>query len=345
MLLRAGIIGMGKMGRAHADWIMANKDMELAAICEKNEQRVAALKAEYDVKVYSDIDAFLSESALDIVVVVTTNEVHETITVKALEAGAHVIVEKPMSLNYPSTQRMISAATKTGKKIFVHQSSRWDRDYYLVRDAIWSGQLGDVLCIQSKVMFCDEGWPSWGIDGMANPWRIKAQYGGGMLLDWGPHLVDQMLQMMGRLPEQIFGKVQAGVWSKEVDDYFFAMLDFGNGAVCQIECSNNAKLDLPRWYVVGTKGTIIVKGKREPFWDEAKVTCCDAYGKKRSETITLHGVKESGLEGGFYDDLVPYLKGEIADFVEMEQAANVIKTLDLIKKSDAERKIVGWDEI
>ncbi len=344
MILRVGIVGMGKMGRAHANWIISNDILELVAICEKNRDRAAALKAEYNTCIYTDYDEFL-QSGLDLVVIVTTNEVHELLTVKALDAKADVIVEKPMSISYQSAQRMIEAAKRNGRKIFVHQSSRWDCDYNLIRDTIRSGRLGDVLCIQSKVMLCDEGWPSWGIEGMTNPWRIKAQYGGGMLLDWGPHLVDQIIQLMGETPKSIFGVVQAGVWSKEVDDYFLAALKFDSDTVCQIECSNNAKLDLPRWYVMGTKGSIIVKGNREPFWDEAELTYRDDYGKQRTEVIKLHDVKESGLEGGFYDDLIPYLTGQIKDFVEMEQASNVIKALELIKKSSEENKIVMWDEI
>lgn len=344
MGLRAGIVGMGKMGRAHAEWIMHNKEMELTALCEKNASRAEALKKSYGVDIYTDLDAFL-KSGLDLVVVVTTNEVHEMITVKALEAKTHVIVEKPMSMSYASTRRMIEAAKQNDRQIFVHQSSRWDRDYLLVRDTIRSGLIGDVLCIQSKVMFCDEGWPSWGIDGMENPWRIKAQYGGGMLFDWGPHLVDQFIQLMGENPRQVYGVVQAGVWSREVDDYFFATLGFGGDTVCQIECSNTAKQDLPRWYVSGTKGSITVKGKREPFWDEAVITYCDGYGKQRTDVIKLHDVKESGLEGGFYDELVPYLNGQIKGFVTMEQASDVVKTLELIKRSSDEKRLVDWKEL
>ena len=343
-MLRTGIIGMGKMGRAHAGWILNNDQLELTAICEKNASRVAELKQAYNTEVYSDVDEFL-KAGLDVVVIVTTNESHEPLAVKALEAKAHVVVEKPMSMTYQSTQRMIKAANAHKRKIMVHQSSRWDRDYLLVKDTIASGKIGDILCIQSKAMFCDEGWPSWGIDGMTNPWRIKAQYGGGMLLDWGPHLVDQMIQMMGQTPKQIYGVVQAGVWSKEVDDYFFASLKFDSDTVCQIECSNNAKLDLPRWYAVGTKGTILVKGKREPFWDQCEITYINAYGKQETSSIHLHDVKESGLEGGFYENIVPYLSGEPIPFVEMQQASDVIRTLELIKKSSDESRVVEWKEI
>lgn len=343
-MLKFGIAGMGKMGSFHADWILQNKDMELVALCEKNEARMNELKERYKIPVYSDLDEFLKEE-MDFVVVVTTNEVHELITVKALDAGKSVIVEKPMSMTYDSTLRMIEAAERNKKHLFVHHSSRWDRDYLLVRDTIKSGKLGDILCIKSCVMLCDIGWPAWGIDGMENPWRIKAQYGGGMLFDWGSHLVDQMLLLMDKDPIGVYGVLQKGVWSKEVDDYFFALLRFDCNTVCQIEVSNNSQLDLPRWFVIGTKGTLTVKGKYEPVWGEAEMVYENEYGYKDLLKFDMIGVKESGAEGGFYADLVPYLEGKKKEFVSMYEASKVIKVLEMIKKSSEENRFVSFQEV
>lgn len=343
IMLSMAIVGMGKMAAEHAKWIDENKDMKLTAICEKNVKRHTEIKEKYGVDVYSDIDSLLSsEKDLDFAVIVTTNEVHEELTIKALESGANVIVEKPMTLTYESTKRMVAAAEKNKKHLFVHQSSRWDREYLLIKETINSGKIGDILAIQSKVMLCDEGWPSWGIDGMANPWRIKAKYGGGMLLDWGPHLVDQMLQLMGEDPIGVYGVLQSGIWSSEVDDHFFAFLKFEGNILCQIEASNNGRIDMPRWYVIGTKGTIAVKGKAEPFWDEVEINYIKDDGKKEIEKIKLVGVCESGLEGGFYEDLVPYLNGKKKDFVSMHEAAKVVKVLEMIKKSSEENRFVEF---
>ena len=219
-MLRMGIIGMGKMAREHAIWIAENKEMKLTAICEKNAARKEQIENQYNVPVFSNIEEFLKIKDLDMVVIVATNEAHEELTIKSLNSGRDVIVEKPMSVNYESTLQMIKAAEKNKKQIFVHQSSRWDRDFLFIKDVVKSGLIGDILVLKTKVMFCDEGWPSWGIDGMANPWRIKAKYYGGLLLDWGPHLVDQTLQLMGKDPVSVFGILQSAVWSNEVDDHF-----------------------------------------------------------------------------------------------------------------------------
>jgi predicted dehydrogenase len=235
---------------------------------------------------------------------------------------------------------MIRAAEAAKRHLFVHHSSRWDRDYRLVKEVIASGLLGDILVIQSKVTLCDEGWPGWGIEGMANPWRIKAKYFGGLLFDWGPHLVDQLLLMVGKPLTGVFGQLQSGVWSTEVDDHFFAVLKFDDKALCQIEVSNNGRIALPRWYVIGSRGTMEVRGSKEPFWDQAEIVYMRDDGKKESRLVKLHDVCESGAEGGFYEDLIPHVEGRKKDFVSMYEAAQVVRVLELIKRSSQENRFV-----
>jgi predicted dehydrogenase len=338
-----GIVGMGKMGTFHADWIAENSGMDLVSICEKNPTRIAELKRQYNVPFFSDYKEFLGQD-LDFVIVVTTNEVHEELTVSALNSGKNVIVEKPMSVSYASCRRMIEAAEKNKKHLFVHHSSRWDRDFLLVKEAIASGLIGELLVIHSKVMLCDEGWPAWGIDGMANPWRIKAEYFGGLLFDWGPHLVDQLLLIKNADPAGVYGMLQSGVWSKEVDDHFVALIKFEDQTICEIEVSNNGRITLPRWYVIGTKGTLQVKGYKEPFWDQAEIIYERADGKTEGRSITLYDVCESGAEGGFYKDLVPFVEGKKKNFVSMYEAARVVKVLETIKKSSDEKRFVAFSE-
>jgi predicted dehydrogenase len=264
------------------------------------------------------------------------------LTVKCLNAGVNVIVEKPMTMTLDSAQRMVEAAEKNKKHLFVHQSSRWDREFVALQETIASGKLGKILQIESKATFCDEGWPQWGVEGAANPWRVKAQYGGGMLFDWGPHLVDQILLLMGQEPKGIFGVLQSGVWSQEVDDYFFAALVYDD-VLCQIECSNNARIPAPRWQVIGSKGTFYVEGKEEPVWGNVVISYVNDNGERIVEKQTLVGVKESGIEGGFYRDLVPFLEGKKPNFVSMYEALHVVKILELIKKSSEENQYIHVD--
>ncbi len=339
-MLNIGIIGMGKMGAIHADLINEVSMLKLIAACEKNKNRVDQIKEDYKIDVYDNISDLLGIKELDYVVIATTNETHEEIAVKAMEKGKNVIVEKPMSLDYQSTLKMIEISEKYDKNLFVHHSRRWDRDYQLVKKVLDSNLLGDILLIQAKVMLCDEGWPAWGIEGIQNPWRIKKEYGGGILLDWGAHLIDQVLQLTGKDPVGAYGILQNGVWSSEVEDYFFSSIKFDSDLVCQIEASNNSKISLPRWFIIGTKGTLAVKGESTPVWDEAEIRYQNDDGTSENQIIKLENVSE--LTKGFYNDLVLFLEGKKKDFVSMHDASKVVKIIDMIRKSNETGKFINY---
>jgi predicted dehydrogenase len=149
---------------------------------------------------------------------------------------------------------------------------------------------------------------------------------------------------MGKDPVSVYGVLQKGVWSKEVDDYFFSILKFDCDTVCQIEVSNNSQLDMPRWFVIGSKGTLIVKGKHEPVWNDAEITFENEYGKKELVRIDMKAVCESGMEGGFYEDLVPFLESRKKEFVSMYEASKVVKVLEMIQKSSNENRVVEFEE-
>jgi len=343
-MLKMGIVGFGKMGEFHAGWMTPENQLQLVAVCEKSHDRASYVKDHFPgVQVYEDLSEFLKEE-IDFAVIVTTHETHEALTIQALNAGKNVIVEKPMSMTYASCQRMVAAAEKNQKHLFVHQSSRWDREFLLLQDVIKSGKLGKILSIESKVTLCDEGWPQWGIEGKKNPWRIKAQYGGGMLYDWGPHLVDEAMVLLKKDPLSVYGILQKGVWSKEVDDYFFALLKFEDEVLFQIECSNNARMAAPRWFVTGSHGTLLVHGTKEPVWGDVEIEYQKPDGEKIHEKIELIGVKESGIEGGFYRDLVPYLDGKKDSFVSMYETSKVVKILEMIKESSDQNKVILFQE-
>ncbi len=344
MTIKMGIVGMGKMAAFHAGWMTPQNQLELVAICEKNAQRVEELKQEYSIPIYQDYGEFLREAGMDFVVVTTTNPYHADLSIQAMEAGKSVIVEKPMALDYASTRRMIETAERLKKHLLVHQSGRWDRDFLLLKSLIQSGVLGELLLIRQSVMLCDEGWPAWGIEGMSNPWRVMGN-GGGMLYDWGPHLIDWNLQLVDQDPTSVYCVLQQGFWSKDVDDYCFGVMKFGGKLVCQFEAGNNGRLPTDRFYVVGTKGTFMVKGKKFPTWDEAELSYVTDNGEQVVQKWELVGANESGIEGGFYRDLVPYLEGKIPNFVSMYDASRVVKVIELMQIANRENRVVFWDEL
>jgi len=340
-MINMAIIGIGQMGMNHADIITKNKDLNLIAVSKKSLERLKEIKDKYDVEVYTDNDKLLDIRDIDYIVITTTNDTHEELTIKALSKGKNVIVEKPMSLNYESSLKMINAAKKYKKNLFVYQSRRWDRDFLLVRDIIKSKKLGKILTIEAKIVDFGKDWVCFGIHGTDFQWLSKKQYGGGMLNDWGPHLVDHMLQIMGKEPEGLFGILQSGTWCSEVDDQFLAIMKFDNDIIYQIEAFSSCRIPPARWLVVGTKGTLKIKGKNTSIWDEAEINYIKDDGSNEIQTIKMVDFPESMLSPGFYNDFVRFLKGEIKDFVTMYEGSNIIKILDLIRISSKEKKYIS----
>lgn len=343
-MFNIGIIGLGRMGIVHAENISKIKDFKLVAISEKNTDRIEEIKNKYKVKVFADNDELLQMKEIDFVVVSTTNETHEDITIKALCKGKNVIVEKPMAINYESALRMVKSAEINGKNIFVHHSMSWDRDFLFIKDIFKSGKLGKILIIQNNYGEFDENWIGGGIQGMKNPWRSIPRYGGGMLLDMGPHLLDQTLLLTGKDPVGVFGFLQRGIWSKDVEDHVLAILKFDDNLLCQIEISNNCRISLTRWHIIGTKGTLRVTGSRD-IYDKIELNYVKDNGEKEIQKIELLEYTIAATSSGFYEDLAKFLKGDINEFPSMYQACKIIKIMDLIRKSSEENNFICFDKI
>lgn len=333
-MINIGIIGFGKMGRTHAEIISRIPGLRLIAVSKKSKTGAEQIKKKYKVDVYADNDELLKIKDIDYVVISTTNETHEQLAIEAFKKRKNVIVEKPMSLDYEGAVRMVKTADKYDKKLFVYYSTLWDKDFLLVKETIDSGVLGNILCIQSRWMVYGEYWAGWGIHGMDYPWRTKAESGGGILMDLGIHVIMQILAIFNKDPIGVYGILQSGLWATEVDDHFFALIRFKENTICQLEVSNNCRIPLPRWYVIGTKGTLKVSGSLKEIYDNVEIEYIRDDGKKVKEKISLAEYPGSGNSDGFYRDFVRFTKGSKKEFLSMYDAAKSMKILDVIRESN-----------
>lgn len=140
---------------------------------------------------------------------------------RSQEAGKNVISEKPVTLNSEDLQEMIDASKRTGRFLTVHQNRRWDEDFLTVKKILEEGKLGEPFRIESRVH---------GSRGIPGDWRQEPEHGGGMILDWGVHLLDQILQLY---PDTKLNSVYASitnVTNQLVDDGFTSELVFENGS-------------------------------------------------------------------------------------------------------------------
>ncbi len=336
MTIKTGVMGVGRMGVEHCYQIEDTEGFELVAVSSRAEERRRTIQYEFDVKIYPDHTALLADPEVELVVIATHTSNHEEWAIKALEAGKHVVVEKPMCLSLEGAERMIATAEECGRVLTVHQNRRWDQDFQTVRKIVEDGLLGEPFAFESRVMSFYEGWPAWGAEGMANPWRIKKAYGGGLLMDWGPHLIDQVLLLVPSPVVGVFGDLQSRIWATEVDDHFKCILRFEDGTIAQVEASNNALRPLPRWYILGTKGTLWSQGGNPLEWGDIKLNL-EYAGVPQELTFEID---QPELSTGFYPDLYEALTTGREPAVKLSEARRVMQVLDAVRESARTGEVV-----
>ena len=204
--------------------------------------------------VYEQIDALLADRRIDAILIATPTAMHFEHASAALNAGKHVMIEKPITLDFATSQKLVEQATAAGKVLSVFHNRRWDIDYLTVKSAIASGVFGKVINIESRLGQWSScvGPAAQSITPVAN----EAAFGGGGLYDWGSHFIDQIWQLMlPARPVRVFAQFRGNVWTEDCDDFARVNIDFDNGAIAMVEINTTTTRPLPRWHVDGTNGS------------------------------------------------------------------------------------------
>ena len=260
-MIKVGIIGLGRSGwELHAQPLSGFPDYQLVAVCDRSDKRLTGAAETFGARPYTEAADLIGDPEVDLVVVSAPSNFHKDLAIAALDAGKNVIVEKPMALTLAEADEMIAAAENNGRLLTVFHNRRWDRDYLMLKRLVQQGILGKLLTLDSRVMTYGPEWTTYGVEEFNPTWRIQAAYGGGFLADWGPHLIEQLLDLTGEMPLSVTCQLRSHLWAKEVEDYFHMRLSFPSGLLATLEGSNNAQLPLPRWFVVGSAGTLVADG-------------------------------------------------------------------------------------
>ena len=201
---------------------------------------------------YGSAEELLADPKIDIVTIAVPNNFHKDYAIAALRAGKNVVCEKPVTMNSAELEEIIAVSKETGKLFTVHQNRRWDRDYRIIKKVLESGMIGKPYFIESRVQ---------GSRGAMFGWRGYKENGGGMLLDWGVHLLDQLLFLVPSKVVSVSGHLKT-VFSGDVDDNVKLMLQFENDVSAIMEFSTNCFVNHPRWHVSCTEGTAVIEN-----WD------------------------------------------------------------------------------
>lgn len=338
------IIGYGGMGAWHGSTIGGVEELMLCGTYDIKQERCDLAK-ERGIHVYDSLEALLADEAVEIVTVAIPNHLHKDVCIRAMQAGKNVVCEKPVALNHQELQEMIDASKKYNVLFTVHQNRRWDEDYRTVRHMYEQGTLGPVFRIESRVH---------GSRGIPGDWRNQKEFGGGMVLDWGVHLLDQILQMIDQKIVSIYATLSY-VTNEQCDDGFTVTLQFENGLTVVIEVGTSNFISLPRWYMLGENGSALI----ENFAQDGKLIMVSDWKKRdavpvvtaagltktmaprTNETIQEYPLpKQKADVKDFYRNVVKAIHGEEPQLIKHEELMRVMLLMEAIFESAAENKVI-----
>ncbi len=333
------VIGYGGMGGWHTRHILKSDVVELAGIYDIDAKK-SALAETNGIRTYGSFGELLADAKVEIVVIATPNELHKPQAIAAMAAGKAVICEKPVTLSSGDLAEIIDASKKYKKLFTVHQNRRWDCDYLLMREAYTSDALGEVSSIESRIH---------GSRGIPGDWRGKKEQGGGMMLDWGVHLIDQMLGIVSdRKIERIYCRCNH-ITNYEVDDGFRLELYFENSLTALVEVGTSNFISMPRFYITGTNGSAIINDWRDNLrivscsnWDEKDVVpVVTAAGltktmAPRDEKTITESIIERPVSDvhDFYRNFVRAIDGREEQLITHRQLMRVMKIMEAAFESD-----------
>lgn len=258
---RIGVVGCGSIGPTHgAAARQIPNEAELIATCDVIPERAKTMAQKFDVsRVYTSYDQLLADKDIDVVSVCTPSGMHADMAIAAMQAGKHVICEKPMEVTLEACDRMIAAEKSTGKKLTIISQHRFDAATQLVKEAITSGKLGKIILADAHVKWwrTQEYYDS-------GDWRGTWKWdGGGSLMNQGVHTVDVLQYLVGGV-DRLWAQTRTGAHTDiEVEDIAVAALSFSCGAVGTFTATTVAYKGQPvRIDVYGTEGSAIIEGDR-----------------------------------------------------------------------------------
>lgn len=336
------IVGYGGMGSYHARTLMPTQAerLNITGVYDIDGARLEAAQAE-GFETYDSFEAILKDEAIEGILIATPNDSHKDLAITAMRAGKHVLCEKPVAMNVEELDEILAVAKETGKTFMVHQNRRWDPDFLMVRNMYQQKPIGEVFQIESRVQ---------GANGIPGDWRHLKEHGGGMLLDWGVHLLDQLLWLV-ESPIKTMNVDFSYVLGDPVDDGFFTYITFENGVRAIVEVGTSNYTKLPRWYVKGTEGTAKIED-----WDLSgeMIRATNAEGVSAPTPIqagvgltkTMAPPSEEAMENiplpsseadfiPFYQNVYEVIREGAEPIVKNEEVRTVLALIDEMFKQEA----------
>lgn len=349
------VIGHGFMGHEHEKMLTKTDGIRLIGFSDRDPAQLDDVGE--GLKRYADNEELFADPEVDVVLIAANNNQHHDLVIGAAKAGKDIICEKPVAMNVAELDEMIRVTEQCGVKFTVHHQRRFDQDFRITKEILDQKALGDVYLIKNLL---------YGFNGNMHDWHVYQSEGGGMLYDWGVHLIDQVLWMM---PEAKITSVYADVRNVinfEVDDYFKIILKFDNHITAEIELGtyvltdkNEDKWFERHWLMCGNKGTSYVDG----FEPEGKIVrtthLLTNVGGKR--TMTAAGPTRSfgpPSEGtliteplpavnttheDFFQNYIRAYRGEEEFLVKIPETRRVLALMEAVRKSSQTGQAIAFE--
>lgn len=342
MSYKLAIIGYGGMGGWHHENIRKSlPEIEVVGAYDIREEMLQKA-SEKGLRAYKSVEELLKDKTVDIVTIATPNNFHKDYAIACLKAGKHVVCEKPVAMNAKELEEIIEVSKQEQKLFSIHQNRRWDKDYRIMKAIYDQNLIGKFYRIESRVQ---------GSRRALHGWRGYKVNGGGMVLDWGVHMIDQLLWMF---PEEVIS-VEAhlhNIFAPEVDDHFDVLLRFESGITALVEVAMNCLVTQPRWHVCGVEGSAIIedwdgngkivtiKEDSEMEWED-EIVYTSAGPTRTMAPRPKHTTKEMALPevsvdwANYYKNIVGVLEGQEELIVKPEEVLRVMKVIDIIFEAQA----------
>jgi scyllo-inositol 2-dehydrogenase (NADP+) len=255
--VRVALVGFGPAGAGlHAPLIANTPGMRLAVVVTSNPERQERVLTEYpEASVLPSADRIWEEpDQCDLVVVAAPNRAHAELAEASMRAGLPVVVDKPLAVSTEDAERLVTTSRETGVPLAVFHNRRWDSDHLAARQAVESGDLGEIARYEAR-------WERWRPKVQTTRWRELAaeEEGGGLLYDLGSHLIDQAVMLFGH-PTHVYAELARRRPEARVDDDSFVTLRYEHGPTVHLWMSLVAIEPGPRVRVTGLSGLFECEG-------------------------------------------------------------------------------------
>ncbi|MCD6520186.1 MAG: Gfo/Idh/MocA family oxidoreductase [Anaerolineae bacterium] len=246
--IKLGIVGLGRAGwDMHCRELESRKDkFQIVAVYDLLPERCQRAVERYGCKAYSSIEELVADPQVEIVDIATRSIDHFQHAKMALEAGKSVFLEKPMCVTYRQAKALVELANQAPGELYVRHNRRFEPAFQYIREVIESGILGEVYEVKLCRVFYQR----------RDDWQTLKKYGGGLLLNWGPHIIDHGLQLLGAPVKEMWSSLKRVAAAGDAEDYLKIVLRGENDRVVDIEISGGVALPAPEYVVWGTKGAL-----------------------------------------------------------------------------------------